>query len=59
VLVLVAKGSTNREIAERLVISEVTARNHVSHILEKLGVRRRSEAAVLASQLGLTGPAHA
>ena len=55
VLLLVAKGSTNREIAEHLVISEITARNHVSHILEKLGVRRRSDAAVLAAQLGLMG----
>jgi DNA-binding NarL/FixJ family response regulator len=53
VLALVAQGGTNREIAERLVISEVTARNHVSHILEKLGVRRRAEAAALATQLGI------
>lgn len=56
VLLLVAEGHTNREIAERLVISDTTARNHVSHILDKLGVRRRAEAAVLASQLGLSGP---
>ena len=56
VLVLVAQGKTNREIAEALVISDFTARNHVSHILDKLGVRHRSEAAVLASQLGLGGP---
>jgi two-component system, NarL family, response regulator DevR len=55
VLALVAQGATNREIAERLVISETTARNHVSHILDKLGVRRRAEAAVLAAQLGLGG----
>lgn len=53
VLALIAEGCTNREIAERLVISEITARNHVSHILEKLDVRRRSEAAVLATELGL------
>ena len=56
VLVLVARGQTNKEIADALVISETTARNHVSHILDKLGVRRRAEAAVLAAQLGLTGP---
>ena len=56
VLVLVARGDTNREIADRLVISETTARNHVSHILEKLGVRRRAEAAVLAAQIGLGTP---
>src|SRR5438034_562457 len=53
VLVLIAKGCTNREIAETLVISEVTARNHVSHILEKLGMARRSEAAAFAARLGL------
>lgn len=52
VLALLAEGRTNREIASHLVISDTTARNHVSHILEKLGVRRRAEAAVIASQLG-------
>lgn len=53
VLTLVAEGLTNRAIADRLVISEATARNHVSHILEKLGLTRRSQAAVLAARLGL------
>ena len=53
VLVLVAQGLTNREIAGRLVISENTARNHVSCILEKLGLSRRSEAASFAAQQGL------
>lgn len=53
VLVLVAEGQTNRQIAEKLVISEATARNHVSHILEKLGLSRRGEAAALAARLGL------
>ena len=53
VLVLVAKGMTNREIAAQLVISDATARNHVSHILEKLGLSRRTEAATLAARLGL------
>ncbi len=56
VLVLVAQGCTNREIAEKLVLSEVTARNHVSHILEKLGMSRRSEAAAFAARLGLGTP---
>lgn len=56
VLALVARGSTNREIAEQLVISEITARNHVSHILEKLGMSRRSEAAAFAARLGLNEP---
>jgi two-component system response regulator DevR len=48
VLALIARGCTNREIAERLVISEKTAGHHVSHILDKLGMSRRSEAAVYA-----------
>ncbi len=56
VLVLVAKGMTNREIAAQLVISDSTARNHVSHILEKLGLSRRTEAATLATRLGLLEP---
>jgi DNA-binding CsgD family transcriptional regulator/tetratricopeptide (TPR) repeat protein len=42
---LVAAGSTNREIAERLVISPKTASSHIEHILAKLGVARRSEIA--------------
>ncbi len=48
VLALIARGCTNREIATRLVISEKTAGHHVSHILDKLGLSRRSEAAVYA-----------
>lgn len=48
VLVLIARGYTNRQIAESLVVSEKTARNHVSNILVKLGLTRRSEAAVFA-----------
>jgi len=53
VLALVALGKTNREIAAQLVISDATARNHISHIFEKLGLSRRSEAAALATRLGL------
>lgn len=53
VLALVAQGKTNREIANVLVISEATARNHISHIFEKLGLSRRSEAAALATRLGI------
>ena len=55
VLVLVAEGLTNKEIAGKLIISENTARNHVSRILEKLGLSRRSEAAAFAAQHGLKG----
>ncbi|MGI8925205.1 MAG: response regulator [Tepidiformaceae bacterium] len=57
VLACVARGETNRQIAERLVISEATARNHVSHILEKLGMARRSEAAAFAARRGIGGKA--
>jgi DNA-binding NarL/FixJ family response regulator len=53
VLILIAEGSTNKEIALKLVVSENTARNHVSHILGKLGFNRRSEAAAYAVRKGL------
>jgi DNA-binding CsgD family transcriptional regulator len=53
VLRLLANGRTNREIATELVISDKTASVHVSHILSKLGVRNRVEAASLAHSLGV------
>src|SRR3972149_4417658 len=53
VLALIARGLTTRQIAEQLVISEHTARNHVTSILDKLGLSRRTEAAVYATRLGL------
>ncbi len=53
VLTLVARGLTNKGIAENLIITENTARNHVSRILDKLGLTRRSEAAVFAAERGL------
>ena len=48
VLTLVARGYTNKQIAEALYVTEKTARNHVSHILEKLELSRRTQAAVFA-----------
>jgi DNA-binding NarL/FixJ family response regulator len=56
VLALVAAGRTNREIAQALFISPKTATVHVSHILAKLGVRGRVEAAAVAHRLGVVEP---
>jgi DNA-binding CsgD family transcriptional regulator/tetratricopeptide (TPR) repeat protein len=53
VLVLVAAGATNREIAAELFMAEKTASVHVSRILGKLGVRSRTEAAAVAYRQGL------
>jgi NarL family two-component system response regulator LiaR len=53
VLPLVAKGLNNREIAEQLVISRSTVKNHVSSILRKLGASSRAEAASLAVEHNL------
>ena len=55
VLALVAQGLTNKEIAAQLIIGENTARNHVSRILDKLDMSRRSEAAAFAVEHGLAG----
>jgi DNA-binding NarL/FixJ family response regulator len=48
---LVGEGMTNRQIAERLYLAEKTVKNYVSHILAKLGMQRRTQAAVLAAEL--------
>jgi DNA-binding NarL/FixJ family response regulator len=53
VLVLVAQGLSNQQIANALVISERTARTHVSNILSKLGVASRTQAALLAIREGI------
>jgi DNA-binding NarL/FixJ family response regulator len=53
ILVLVAKGLSNQQIADALVISERTARTHVSNILSKLGVASRTQAALLAIREGI------
>jgi DNA-binding NarL/FixJ family response regulator len=53
VLRLVAKGFGNKEIANTLSIAEVTVKLHVSHILDKLGVSDRTQAATVALQRGI------
>ncbi len=50
---MIARGLTNREIAQALAISERTAGNHVQHILNKLGVSSRAQIAVWAVSNGL------
>jgi len=52
-LKLIAFGSSNKEIAESLFITEGTVKNHITHILGKLGVRDRTQAVLKAKELGL------
>ena len=57
ILVLVAQGKSNHDIAKTLVISERTARTHVSNVLSKLGLTSRTQAALWAVREGLVpGP---
>jgi two-component system response regulator DevR len=51
ILELVAQGMTNRQIGEQLFLAEKTVKNYVSHMLAKLGLERRTQAAVLANKL--------
>jgi DNA-binding NarL/FixJ family response regulator len=55
---LVGEGLTNRQIAARLFLAEKTVKNYVSHILAKLGMQRRTQAAVLAAELKNRRPEH-
>jgi len=51
ILALIAEGLTNRQIGDRMFLAEKTVKNYVSSILAKLGLERRTQAAVLASKL--------
>jgi DNA-binding NarL/FixJ family response regulator len=56
ILELIGEGLTNREIGQRLFLSEKTVKNYVSNVLGKLGLHRRTQIAVLATQVRLHDP---
>jgi two-component system, NarL family, response regulator DevR len=51
ILDLIGEGLTNRQIAERMFLAEKTVKNYVSNLLSKLGLQRRTQAAVLATEV--------
>jgi NarL family two-component system response regulator LiaR len=53
ILALIAQGLSNREIAEKLFVSENTVKTHSSRVFDKLGARRRTQAVQLGKELGL------
>jgi DNA-binding NarL/FixJ family response regulator len=53
VLALLGQGLSNQEMAERLYMSPLTAKTHVSRILQKLGARDRAQLVIIAFQTGL------
>ena len=56
---LLARGMSNREIANHLIVGETTVKTHVAHILTKFGVRDRVQAVVLAYETGIIVPQNA
>lgn len=58
ILALIAEGMTNRQIADQMYLSEKTIKNYVTNLLAKLGLSRRTEAAVYAIRHGVGGQPH-
>jgi DNA-binding NarL/FixJ family response regulator len=51
ILQLIGEGLTNRQIGQRMGLAEKTVKNYTSHLLAKLGLERRTQAAILATEL--------